>query len=819
MKIKTFLKTVMFSFLVVFVLGMCLTSCDDGSSTPIENEPGINQGDNQDSNKEPDKDENQDTNPSKVSGFSFNMSSIAGLAVSENTYESRNGIYPRSGGDEKLLKIKEDGSIEKFMNVPANCNLSDVSYVTKSPVEGSNEIYIIFSNNSYWYEESYDKDGYWQSSKEYRLGKFLCVFEDGTYHDILTTDKDSSIKAKWENNEYIYQMNFDNRGNVYYIANENTGSSWTDVIYKFNPRTKTSEKLVAAVSDTTYEEFYVSNSGDWLFVKGYRSGDVSANFLRAIPVSDPDNPSNLWYQSNGGVSVSQWIYNEETREVYFILDSKLYRIPYRKGGYNSENRELVGGNTSNDSSSTDYFEAEDILRYSYDNNSGSWYYKYSLAGRGSAYDFDATDWSSKYYYFIDSVTSKIDYEAIVNYLFAELLDYLKTKGDYTNGNFKFFNYRDEYEIRFDEFANIEGFEKLATETRDKYGNQLADEELFEVIIERDLLQLLANAINSDRYQKQNIYNAYDNNFFADIFYRKDSDIKIDPNLFNWEMAGGFDSYVYYFSVEFLQSSSNYDYIWKDEFFDDTGNVDATKVLAKFAEACGRNTIDFSLECFKDDNNYSVLYTDLRNEEAIKFLDADPKRMSRLREAIDDGYYYSEFLSKTCFIPETDKSAIVVGDNNTGINWDYLRKLNFANNALYAVDESSNKIVQLTDSDGVGVCEYVILDYDETLKISSITVYDNVFYFRNSIINSIGEETGCHTILKFDPELSEIEDMMWDVPNSENYEITSYSIVGNDLYPCMVRGTNIIIGRIDLSTRFYEKFSDTNAELKQLLMLK
>lgn len=808
MKIKTFLKTVMFSFLVVFVLGMCLTSCDDVNNPIVDDSQGTNSGETEDTN-----------NTNSSYSLSFNMSSIVGLAVSEDAYESRNGIYPRSGGDEKLLKIKEDGSIEKFMNVPANCTLSDVSYVTKSPVEGSNEIYIIFSGNSYWYEKSYDKDGYLQSSKEHRLGKFLCVFEDGTYHDILTTDKDSSIKAKWENNEYIYQMNFDNRGNVYYIANENTGSSWTDVIYKFNPRTKTSEKLVAAVSDTTYEEFYVSNTGDWLFVKGYRSGDVSANFLRAIPVSDPNTPSNLWYQSNGGSSVSQWIYNEETREVYFILDSKLYRIPYRKGGYNGENRELVGGNTNNDSSSTDYFKAEDVLRYGYDNNSGRYYYKYSLAGRGNAVDVDSG--SDKYYYFIDSVTSKIDYKAIVDYTFAELLSYLKDSYYYdsNSGVYKYLNYRDEYEIRFDEFANIKGFEKLATETQDKYGNQLADEELFEVIIEKDLLQLLANVINSDRYKKQNIYNAYDNNFFADIFYLKDSDTKIDPNLFNWEMAGGFNSYVSSYSVEFLQSSSEYNYIWKDEFFDDTAKVDATKVLAKFAEACGRKTIDFSLECFKDDNNYSVLYTDLRNEEAIKFLDADPQRMSRLHEAINVGYYYSEFLSKTCFIPGTDKSAIVVGDNNTGINWDRLRKLNFANNALYAVDESSNKIVQLTDSDGVGVCEYVILDYDETLKISSITVYDNDFYFRNSIINSIGEETGSHTILKFDPELSEIEDMMWDVPNSENYEITSYSIVGNDLYPCMVRGTNIIIGRIDLSTRFYEKFSDTNAELKQLLMLK
>lgn len=796
MKIKTFLKTVMFSFLVVFVLGMCLTSCDDVNNPIVDDSQGTNSG---------------DTNSSY--SLSFNMSSIAGLAVSKNTYKSRNGISPRSGGDENLLKIKEDGSIEKFMNVPANCNLSDVSYITKSPVDGSNEIFVIFEQSSWWYEDVYDEYGNNLNRKEHRLGEFLCVFEDGSYHDILKNG--SELKSSWKNDKNIYQMDFDSKGNVFYIATENpNGGSTTDIVYKFNPKTKISERLVASVSDTHYQEFYVSNSGDWIFVKGIRYGDSEASFLRAIPVSDPDNPSNLWYQSNGGSNLSNWIYNEQTRDVYFIVDGMLYKIPYKKGGYDTNNRELIGGRDNYNSGS---FSADDIIVYSGYN--GKWNGdRYSLAGRASAYDLDLGPYSTKNYYFIESATSKVDYEAIVNYIFARLLYDIRNKTEYIEDlGDRFVNYRNDYEIRFDEFAKIEGFEKLATETRDNYGNQLADEELFEAIVEKDLVHLLGKAINSDRYTKRNIYDAYDNNFFADVLYVKNSNTKINSELFYWEAGAGFDNFC---GLEFIQEHY-YSYLWKDEFMTEIGNVDATKVLAKFAEACGRNEIDFSLECYKNSGNYSDLYTDLKNEDAILFIDSDSDRVSLLLQAMQgSNYNISEFLSKTCFIKGTKTPAITSGSNsNTVIQWSYLDDLNFADNALYAIDTYNDKLVQLTNSDGVGVCRFVLLDYEHPLKISSIMIYENDFYFRNSIINSIGEETGCHTILKFDPELSEIEDMMWAVPNSENYEITSYSIVGNDLYPCLVRGTNVIIGRIDLSTRMYEKFSDTNAEIKQLLMLK
>lgn len=812
MKIKKIFQFIGFYLLLVLAVGMYFTSCDNGSSTPIENEPGINQGDNQDSNKEPDKDENQDTNSSKGSVLSFNMKSIAGLGITDDSFDSISGVTSRAGNsDEKLLKILEDGSVEKFLNFNSDYYLPEVNFITKSPIEGSKEIYIVFNNDIYWTET--DKNGNWQ---EHMLGNFLCVFEDGSYCDILQTGKDLSYR--WENNESVYAMEFDRDGNLFYVATESQNGSSADVIYKFDPTTKESTKLVASVLGTSYKEFQISDGGEWLFVKGSRYTDGNTSyFLRAIPVSDPNNPSNLWYQSSGSTDITSWIYNKTTRDVFYIVDGKLWKVPYKRGSYDGDSKECIGGRSDNNDYNSDYFESDDLLRYGYDSNTQRWYCRYTLTGRASAYGLDSSEYN-KYYYFINSSTSGFEYKEIVDYFFARLLDMLNSDRGYYDeetGEYLYKNYRNEYEIRFDEFANIKGFEKLATETQDKYGNQLADEELFEAIIEKDLLQLLGMAIDSDRYTKRNVYDAYDNNFFADILYVKGSNEKISPTKFYWDLAGGFE---YQADLLFLGKTS-YDYIWLGEFIDaETALVDAEKVLAKLANACGRTTIDFSLKCFENDSSYSILYTDLKNEEAIKFLDSDPIRMRQLYNAINNNYYNREFLSKTCFIPGTDKSAIVDSNSSSDVvQWDYLKNLIFVDSALYAIDGYNNKIVQLTDNDGNAVCDFVMLDYEEPLKFSSVLVHENKFYFKNSIMNGIGEETGSHSILCFDPSLSEIEDMMWEMPNNRNYEIVSFTTAGNDLYCCFVRGTEIFIGKFDLTTKYYKKFSTTNAEIKQLVM--
>ena len=58
-----------------------------------------------------------------------------------------------------------------------------------------------------------------------------------------------------------------------------------------------------------------------------------------------------------------------------------------------------------------------------------------------------------------------------------------------------------------------------------------------------------------------------------------------------------------------------------------------------------------------------------------------------------------------------------------------------------------------------------------------------------------------------------------MPNNSDYEITSYSIMGKNLYCCFVRGTEVIIGEIDLTSKNYNKFATSEAELKQIMIVR
>ena len=176
---------------------------------------------------------------------------------------------------------------------------------------------------------------------------------------------------------------------------------------------------------------------------------------------------------------------------------------------------------------------------------------------------------------------------------------------------------------------------------------------------------------------------------------------------------------------------------------------------------------------------------------------------------------TDFFQKTCFIPDTNKSAI----ETTAIDWYYLNDLILSDKALYAIESSANKIVQLTDNDGKAVLEYVNFDYDNPVKFTSTLVHENKFYIKNSILSSAGLETGKHNILCFNPETTAIEEMLWDMPNNSDYEIVSYTINGGNLYCCFVKGTEVIIGEIDLQTRNYNKFATSEAELKQIMIVR
>ena len=741
--------------------------------------------------------------------LSFDMSSLKGLALATNTSAHRS-IARYSETNETLLKITEDGEIQKFLSIPENMSLASIDYITKSPNENSKEIYIVFNGESYWYEEieKTDENGWtYTESIQHRLGNLICVFEDGNYIDLL------------QSGESLDEIKFDEQGNMYYLVKDYHSVSSQDMIYKFDPKTKNTTRLVAAISNTSYSEFYVSKKGDWLFVKGERwdNGNYSY-YLNAIPVSSPDNAATIWYSGNNGYTDIKWIYNENSRDVYYIVDYKLCRIPYKNGTYNIENVETVAERKIYNFDG--YQIAESLLEWV----NGT---TYKITGRAEGYDIEQD--KTRYFYFIDSLTNEINYQEIVNYMFAKLRNYLQTTGEYieseehTDGRYwQPINFRNQYEIRFDAFANIDGFEKLATETKEN-GIPLSDENLFKVIIEKGLLQLLGKAIHSERYSEKNIYNTYNNNFFADILYVKNTNQKIDPELFYKDESGfthnvgvswsNETSYSYDYIMGFLSTDSYSGRYWKEDYLLETGTVDAEKVLSKFAELVEQEKIDFSLESFKDDATYSTLYTDKNNEEAIIFLSESTDRLDKLHTVLISSC--TDFFQKTCFIPDTNKSAI----ETTTIDWYYLNDLILSDKALYAIESSANKIVQLTDNDGKAVLEYVNFDYDNPVKFTSTLVHENKFYIKNSILSSAGLETGKHNILCFNPETTTIEEMLWDMPNNSDYEIVSYTINGGNLYCCFVKGTEVIIGEIDLQTRNYNKFATSEAELKQIMIVR
>lgn len=764
-------------------------------------------------NTSPIEDETSKENTTKKE-ISFDMTSLKGLAITEGIIENRSAA--RAASQNTLVKITENGEIQKFLNVPEDCQLASIEYITKAPNENSKEIYIVFNGISYWYEytEKTDEWGHtYQESIEHKLGSLICVFEDGSYLDLTNSGAN------------IDDIKFDESGNMYYLVTDwSTGSS-KDMIYKFNPTTKNSEKLVADISGTNYDNMYISKNGDWIFVKGSRwSNNNNASFLRAIPTSSPNNSTNIYYSGESYKEI-KWIYNETSRDVYYIVDYQLCRIPYKNGTYNIDNVEIIADFNSNNNY-IDYTNlgskiAETLLEYKYDN------YKYELSGRASAYDLNST-WESKYYYFMDS-SSNINYNEIVNYLFGKLRAFLKssTIPKYEtdeNGNKiyigeELINFRDKYEIRFDEFANITGFEKLATETN-QYGVQLADEKLFETIIEKDLLQLLGEAIDSERYSTENMYKAYNYNFFADIFYEKGTNIKIDPELFYWDEIAKFTNNAYIgnydfesYSLTFLTEENIPGACWKEEFINlETKDVNTEKVLSKLAELVEQEKIEFSLQCFKDNSDYSELYTDKKNEEAILFLSESLEKLNLFRNAL---YQYSggNYI----------KDILGLSDNNNN-SWyflhDYLQELIIADKALYGYETQNNKIVQFTDNEGKSVLKYVeFYEYSTPIKITSTLVHENKFYLKNAILSSNGLETGKHNILRFNPESSSIEEMLWDMPNNSDYEITSYSIMGKNLYCCFVRGTEVIIGEIDLTSKNYNKFATSEAELKQIMIVR
>lgn len=812
-------KKILFILGVSFFLGG-LFSCANGNS-PVLEEP-------EQEKTEEEKTEEEKTESESIKGVSFNISDLTSLAIADETTATRSAA--RSTVSEGMLvKLLEDGTVENFINVPEGVTLAPVSFVTQSPAQNSKEIYIVFESSSGWYEPVERTDEWGNTWTDewgnyVTLGRLLCVYENGSFVDVLATE-DGSWKDLSNNGNQDSPIKFDGQGNMYYQVWESAGNSSLGMIYKYDPKKRQSSQLVGQVPNTNYDQFYVSKDGLWLFVKANRwdGNGSSTYYLRAIPTTDPSNFVDLYYDDTNYGWLQSWIYNENSKDVYYIKDGGFYKFPCVDGTYKKSDRKLIGGYDYNNVNNTQSLGIwwDTLLKENWSDAVTN--YTYTINGRSSDEKKRFDEKSYGYYYYINPTTETIDYKEIVDYCFALLLNYVKDNSiwDEETSSWIYKNFRNEYEICFDEFENVEGFEKLATETKDKDGNSLVDEELFKAIVEKDLLGLLYELIYSERYTTTTTWNTYKNNFFADVLYQKESKEKINTELF-YKDETGFRDYWEWELANFIKvdnewQEGEYFYTWKVELLDETtGKVDAQKVLDTLAACCGKDAIDFSLAYFKDLEDYENLYTEAKNEEAIAFLDSKEK-LKLLNDVIC--YDSIAFLRNTCFIPETENSAYE-GYNSSTNNIDFYNLENFVivDKSLYAIDKRQGKIVQLVDSNANPVCRIVKTNSNETLKVSSAYVYDNDFYIKNSVLDSLGESSGKQYILRFDTTALTMDNMFENIPNNKTYEVVSYTVGGEHLYCCLVKGLELSTWKINTTTKMPEQLAVGN-KFKQIIIVK
>ena len=691
----------------------------------------------------------------KGNTLSFNTGSFNALAIAGEDGGASYSMRSRSAvTDGMLMKILADGSVENFINVPSGVDLSPINYIAHSPSANAKEIYIVFNQNT-WYNT--EVDGEWKSGQ---IGQLLCVLEDGTYYDILAPEDDSS-DYKWLYDSSSNSVAFDEVGGMYYLVNEGNGNNNTNMIYKFDPSNGVSKQLTAPITNTYYEKMQVSKDGEWIFTKANRwGGSNTTSYLRAIPTSDPENFVNIFYTSSNDSWINDWHYDDDTQTLYYIQDGTLLGITLANGTFSKENRKIIFGNGNNGNSS--WFSGDSFLKW--DNTS-------AVSWSGALWAYDLKNGSSRYFYFRnpDSAESEVQPQEIADYLLGKTYECLVDDG---KTSFKE-NYTD-YEIRFDTFASVSGYELIATKTAG-----LADAAAIKAITDNNLEYLIYDMWGTigdgKRYSRHRYFESYEHNFLADIVYNKKTGEKISTDWFEKSSTRAQDFASSGVDAWWLFTSSYTNgYTWQPGLLTDS-KVDATKVLDLFASYCSSyytaENIDFSLECFKDDSKYSALYTDAKNEDAVKFLD-NSARLSCLWDYLNDvwdGYNAGgKFLLNTCFKKDTSDSAYTWRSNNSdSIWWGMVNSLTSSyQKSLYGFynDSANGGLLEIINATGASSGNYV--DSLRGMKVSAIVSSDNGFYFRNAVLDAGGEETGNHHIQYYDVAKDTLTDLFANVADKD-----------------------------------------------------
>ncbi len=300
--------------------------------------------------------------------LAFNLAGAAAIGGTDGSPGTR------AISDSTVLKILTDGTAESLITIPEGYerNMAQVKAIYQSHVSSGKEIYIIFANSSFL----------WKEGKSIKISPLICVKEDGTYVDILNPtgagDGDDYWISTWDNQDCMW---FDQNGYAFFLVNESGSGQSSQMIYRFDPKTNNLLQLVPAVTGTNYQKVMVSRDGNWIFAHGARYNNSSnTTFLRAIPVSNPENPINLIYSTGSGW-INSWHYDDKTGKVlvYGNMEddnSYLYEFTKQRGNtYSTAAKKTIL------STSSVNFDTSTVFEYS-----SSWDSSWSPVNRWGYYD-------------------------------------------------------------------------------------------------------------------------------------------------------------------------------------------------------------------------------------------------------------------------------------------------------------------------------------------------------------------------------------------------------------------------------------------------
>ena len=799
---------------------------NNGTNDSGTTDSGTTDSGTTDSGTTDDSDEQIDDTPAanRKIGVTFDFTGAQALAKLEAKQDGSRAV---TNVDElgDLVKILADGSMENAITVDENCSLSDIVAIYKSPLEDSKDIFIVFTGESTLGYEEVEKEYEWGETYTDRtaicVGQLICLHEDGSIADILKKDNATDY---WNTHMSLKteSVTFDADGNVYFISSDNG-----DMIYQYNPSTDELTKMVASVENTYYEKMQIDDEGQWIFVSGNRYTGSSSYFLRAIPINNPNSPVNIYFSSNNGISIDNWVYDNRNGKMYFIVDDGgkkgLFTVT-KNGGF--KDKAFYHGSVG------DGFE-------------------------NKVFDFFYEIRKDFYWYSDYTTNDEFDSNKLVENLIYNSVYYY----DYKTREEKRIT-RNDVDIRFDKyFSATDKLKALAVLTAGK-----KNEEAFEALNNPIGLAALFNYFDQGYDIDGNSWfeggpNGYRHNFLADIMYIKNTDTLIsesddeiisyfdyaydengnyiyDENgyyqfvpktikgkdLFGRKTNGLYQSRGDYYFLDYsswceTMAESTKTYGFKSAYNKEDGTIDSKLLFDYFCSYCNvEGTKEFRLTEFKDDGKFNSLYSSLKNEEAIEWIASDVERLNLFGQMLccNDGNYSSFMseLSKICFIAGTDQKAITwnwESQNNENIfygNWYGINcKLSASDTGIYYEyyytwgENPFYYIVQVADADGKMVELVNKLPLPSGKVVKSEKNKDRII-LQYSMMDENGSELGYHHIYSVEMANGLVTNCFDNVPNRNNLEVVSFNSAGDLLYYSAVRGTLVENGIVNLITNEY-----------------